>query len=150
MHMTKPVLRWRAFSIMVILLVVPFETVGLFGNPSLYDGARYLVDTLAVVGVAGYGFNRSFGPRMVWRIFAPFFVFFSAVVALSGLPRLTGLQAAPFGVWVVVAVLLSMFIALTWFIALALLRQGGWMRGGASELSASRTRLATFGARSEG
>lgn len=148
--MTKPGLRWRAFSIMAMLLVVPSETVGLFGNPSLYDGARYLVDTLAVVGVAGYAFNRSFGPRIVWRIFAPFFVLFSAFVVLSGLPRLTALQAAPFGVWVVAAVLLSMFTALTWFVALALLRQGGWMRGRTSELSASPIRLATFAARTEG
>lgn len=111
----------------MLALVLPFETGKLFGEVLFYDAARYLVDTIAVVGVAGYAFNIPTGPKVMWRVFAPIFILFSLIIAASGLPRLFEAQVPSTAGLIVIFLGLCVGAAITGSMSLALLRHGDWL-----------------------
>lgn len=119
--------RWCLFATVMLALVLPFETRKLLGELPLYDAARYVVDTVAVVGVAGYAFCVPTGPKLMWRVFAPIFILFSVIIAASGLPRLLAVQSPSMGSWMTTSAILCIGAAIIGFMSLALLRHGGWM-----------------------
>jgi hypothetical protein len=127
MDQTKLSRRWCLFAIVMLALVLPFETRKLFGELTLYDAARYVIDTVAVIGVSGYAFSIRIGPQVMWRVFAPIFIIFSVIIAASGLPRLYATQLPSTGVWIALSLILCMGLAMIGFTALALLRYGGWL-----------------------
>ncbi|WP_159982587.1 MULTISPECIES: hypothetical protein [unclassified Novosphingobium] len=121
---------WRAFAVLVLILVLPSEFGGLFKHPKAFDALRYGVDTLAAVGLTGYAFARPMGPQAFWRFFAPVFILFSTVVFMSGLPRiLMILQAASYAPMFLAALgsMLAMMFSLIWFISVGLMRHVGWI-----------------------
>jgi hypothetical protein len=119
--------RWCLFATVMLALVLPFETRKLFGELALYDAARYVVDTVAVVGVAGYAFSVPAGPKLMWRVFAPIFILFSVLIAASGSPRLLAVQLPSMGSWMATSATLCIGAAIIGFMSLALLRHGGWL-----------------------
>lgn len=127
MNRTQISKRWCAFAIVMLALVLPFETKELFGKLSLYDATRYAVDTVAVIGVAGYAFNVRTGPEVMWRIFAPIFILFSVTIATSGLPRLLVAPVRSTMSLLAISSALSIGAAIIGFMSLALLRHGGWL-----------------------
>lgn len=133
MDRTRLSKRWCLFAIVMLALVLPFETRKLFGEITLYDAARYAVDTVAVIGLSGYAFGIQIGPKVMWRVFAPFFIVFSVAIAASGLPRLYAAQLPSTGVWIATALMLCVGAAIIGFMALALLRYGGWLNATRSE-----------------
>ncbi|WP_132387340.1 hypothetical protein [Novosphingobium sp. PhB165] len=120
-----------------MLLVLPYEFGALFRRPSAYDAARYAIDTISVIGLTGYAFARPLGPQRFWRVFAPIFILFNAAIALRGLPRMLEWSALPreswLGIAMALAVMLGMQLAISGFMALALFRHGGWLRGPETE-----------------
>lgn len=127
MNRAKLSKRWCIFAAVMLALVLPFETGKLFGELVLYDAARYVVDTIAVVGVAGYAFNIPTAPKVMWRVFAPIFILFSVIIAASGLPRLFAAQVPSIAGLIAIFSGLCIGAAITWGMSLALLRHGDWL-----------------------
>ncbi|MGJ0237898.1 hypothetical protein ACQEPB_05165 [Novosphingobium fluoreni] len=124
MHETRKSLGWRIFSVIMLILVVPFETLDLFRSSSTYDMVRHTIDSVAVVGVFGYAFNIRLGPKYIWRIFAAIFAAFCFWLLLQTFSRFWALDLPSPGEWVVVSVLALGPIAIIVFMMLALFRYG--------------------------
>jgi hypothetical protein len=125
MDQTKLSRRWCSFA--MLALVLPFKTSKLFGELTLYDAARYIVDTVAVIALSGYAFKIRIGPQVMWRVSAPIFIIFSVIIAASGLPRLYATQLPSAGACIALSSALCIGLAIMWFMALALLRYDGWL-----------------------
>lgn len=126
-----PSLRWRIFAVFMVVSILPYETASLLGALSAYDAARYVVDSIAMVGLVGYAFNRQIGARPFWRMFTPVFIIFSMTILFIGMIPVVGivgnLRPVPLG-----ALLAFLLLAVTmiWTMSLALLRYGGWRNDG--------------------
>jgi hypothetical protein len=118
MDQTKLSRRWCSFA--MLALVLPFKTSKLFGELTLYDAARYIVDTVAVIALSGYAFKIRIGPQVMWRVSAPIFIIFSVIIAASGLPRLYATQLPSAGACIALSSALCIGLAIMWFMALAL------------------------------
>lgn len=119
--------RWCVFAMVMLALVLPYETTRLFGHLSLYEAARCTVHIVAVLGILGYAFRVRVGPEKMWRVFAPFFILFSVIGIARGLPKLLAIPVSSTASLIGIAVLLCIVSAIPCFMSLALLRQGGWL-----------------------
>lgn len=123
---SRPPLRWRIFAVFMLIGILPYDTVQLLGTISAYDATCSVIDTIGVIGLTGYAFDRRIGPRSFWRRFAPVFIVFNVVVFLIGLIPLTRVAAFPSFMLVSLAVFMVLAIAVVWAMSLALLRYGGY------------------------